>query len=67
MNAAWTRADFIYSTDSISFTKADSPTTGLPSSTQYTSWGTSIIKSAGTTSRAISIDLAGFRYNYVRG
>jgi hypothetical protein len=67
MNAAWTRADFLYSTDSIAFTKADSPTTGLPSSTQYTSWGTSIIKSVGTTARNLSIDLAGFRYNYVRG
>lgn len=67
MNANWTRADFIYSTDSVSFTKADSPTTGIPSSTQYTSWGVSIIKSAGTTARNVSIDLAGYRADYVRG
>lgn len=68
VNAAWTRADFIYSTDSVSFTKANSPTTGLPGNTRPTAWvAASMIKSAGTTQRNASIDLAGYRVDYVRG
>ena len=68
VNPGWTRADFIYSTDSVSFTLASSPTTGFPSNTQYTGWvGASMIKSAGTTQRNCSIDLAGLRVDYVRG
>lgn len=68
VNPGWTRADFIYSTDSVSFTLASSPTTGFPSNTQYTGWAAaSMIKSAGTTQRNCSIDLAGLRVDYVRG
>jgi hypothetical protein len=68
VNAAWNRVDFIYSTDSVSFTLASSPTTGLPSSTQRTAWcPAQIIKSAGTTARLVTIDLAGYRIDYVRG
>lgn len=68
VNPGWTIADFIYSTDSVSFTLASSPTTGFPSNTQYTGWAAaSMIKSAGTTQRNCSIDLAGFRVDYVRG
>lgn len=68
VNAGWTRADYIYSTDSVSFTLASSPTTGFPSSSQYTGWAAaSMIKSAGTTQRNCSIDLAGLRVDYVRG
>jgi hypothetical protein len=68
INPAWTRADFIYSTDSVSFNIASSPTTGFPSSTQRTSWcPAQIIKSAGTTARLVAIDLAGYRVDYVRG
>lgn len=68
VNPGWTRADFIYSTDSVSFTVASSPTTGFPSSTQRTSWcPAQIIKSAGTTARLVSVDLAGYRVDYVRG
>lgn len=68
VNPGWTRADYIFSTDSVSFTLASSPTTGLPSATQRTSWvPAQIIKSAGTTARLISIDLAGYRVDYVRG
>ena len=68
VNPGWTRADFIYSTDSISFVKADSPTTGLPGSGAPTVWvAASMIKSAGTTQRNCSIDLAGKRIDYVRG
>jgi hypothetical protein len=68
VNPGWTRADFIFSTDSVSFTKADSPTTGLPGSTRPTAWvAASMIKSVGTTQRNCSIDLAGYRVDYVRG
>ena len=68
VNPGWTRADFIYSTDSVNFTLASSPTTGFPSSTQRTSWcPAQIIKSAGTTARLVAIDLAGYRVDYVRG
>lgn len=62
VNPAWTRADFIYSDDSKAFTVASSPTTGFPSSTQTTTWAAcSMIKSAGTTQRNCSLDLAGYR------
>lgn len=67
VNAGSTRADFIYSTDSVSFTKANSPTTGLPTSAQPTSAGVAIVKSAGTTQRNCAIDLFGSRVDYVRG
>lgn len=68
VNPDWTRADFIYSTDSVSFTVADSPTTGLPGSARPTSWcPAQIIKSAGTTARLVAVDLAGYRVDYVRG
>lgn len=68
INPAWTRADFIYSTDSVSFTKADSPTTGFPPNTRDTSWvAASMIKSVGTTQRNCSIDLAGVRVDQTRG
>ncbi len=68
LNAAWSRADFLYSTDGKSFTKAGSPTTGLPSGAQNTVWtAISIIKSAGATARNISLDYAGCRVDYARG
>ena len=68
VNPGWTRADFIYSTDSVSFLVASSPTTGFPSSTQRTSWcPAGIVKSVGTTARLIAVDLAGYRVDYVRG
>lgn len=67
INPGWTRADFLYSTDGISWTKADSPTTGLPANTRFTTWcAASIIKSAGTTQRNVSIDYAGYRVDQVR-
>lgn len=67
LNANWTRADFIYSQDGIAFTKADSPTTGLPANTRDGAWvAASMIKSAGSTQRNCSIDLAGYRADYVR-
>lgn len=68
MNPGWTRADFIYSENSVAFTKADSPTTGIPGNTRDSGWvAASMIKSAGTTQRNTSIDLAGYRMDWVRG
>lgn len=68
INPGWTRSDFIYSTDSLAFTLANSPGSGLPGSGAPTTWcGAGIIKSAGATSRAISVDLAGYRVDYARG
>lgn len=68
LNADWTRADYLYSTDSVNWIKAGSRTTGLPGAAQQTSWcPAQIIKSAGTTARLIAVDLAGCRVDYVRG
>ncbi len=67
LNANWSRADFIYSTDSVAFTLADSPTTGIPGNTRPTSWvAASIIKSLGSTQRNVSVDLAGARTDHSR-
>lgn len=67
INNDWTRADFIYSADAQTFTVASSPTTGFPGNTRYTAWvAASIIKSAGTTQRNVSIDGAGYRVDYLR-
>jgi hypothetical protein len=66
VNAAGTRADFIYSQDSAAFTKASSVSTGLP--TNPTAFcAMSIRKSAGTTARLANIDLAGLRVDGARG
>ena len=68
LNAAWTRADFFYSTDSMNWVKADSPTTGLPAATRPTAFcAGAIVKSVGVTQRNMSIDLAGYRVDMVRG
>lgn len=68
MDAAWNRADYFYSTDSVNWTKAGSQNTGLPSSAQGTSWcPAQIIKSLGPTNRSVGVDLAGVRVDYVRG
>lgn len=68
VNPTWTRADYIYSEDSASFTVASSPTTGFPTSARPVGWvAASLIKSAGTTQRNCSIDLAGYRVDYTRG
>lgn len=67
-NPGWTRADFITSADSKSFTFCNSLSTGLPSSSQPVSWvAGSIIKTVGTTQRNVSIDLVGYRVDGVRG
>lgn len=68
LNADWTRADFLYSEDSVNFLWAGSQTTGLPGSARTTGWvAASIIKSLGTGQRNVSIDLAGNRIDHARG
>lgn len=68
VNAAGTRVDFLWSQDSVSFTKAPSMSTGLPSAGASVGFQVaSIVKSAGTTTRLVSIDLGGKRVDYVRG
>lgn len=62
VNAAGTRADFLYSTDGISFTLAGSASSGLPTSAATLApIAVSAIKSAGTTARVMNVDIAGFR------
>ncbi len=67
INPGWTRADFFYSTDSVSYQVASSPTTGFPSSAQPTAFAAvSMLKSASNNQRNASIDWAGMRVDYVR-
>ena len=65
-NAAWSRVDYIYSLDGMAFAVASSPTTGIPTNAQPVSPGVGIFGSAGTTGRAIVVDLVGWRYDHVR-
>lgn len=68
MNANWTRADFIYSQDSMAFTLAEAITTGIPTITQLTGWsGINVVKSAGTTARLTDCDFCGMRMDVTRG
>lgn len=61
VNNGMTRADFIYSTDDVSFSLAGSASSGLPSGFNYPVVGYGIIKSAGTTARLLYPDLCGSR------
>lgn len=61
VNSDGTRADFIYSTDGMTFTKASSVSSGLPGATDYIAYDQTIIKSAGTSARLAAIDLMGYR------
>ncbi len=68
LNAVWTRADFLYSTDSLTFTLASSPTTGFPAANTIMGWiGHGMFKSAGTGSRKSAVDFVGYRSSYARG
>lgn len=68
VNANGSRVDFIWSQDSVAFTKAPSMNTGLPSAGTSTGFQiASVVKSAGTTDRFVSVDLGGSRVDYVRG
>jgi hypothetical protein len=67
MNAGWTRANYVYSQDSATWTLAGTRTTGLPSGTQYMGMGCTINKTAGTTQRNLSVDLIAHSYFATRG
>lgn len=67
MNAAWTRASFFHSQNSIDWTFAGSRTTGLPTTAQFFGYGNTINKTIGTTQRNLSTDLMGFLYEATRG
>jgi len=66
VNPAWTRADYIYSTDSISFSLDGSISSGLPTATQLVGPQFGIRKRAGTTDRSVYFDLLGHRVSQVR-
>jgi hypothetical protein len=66
MNANWTRADYLYSTDGITWTIDANPTTGLPSNTQYTGYGACHLNSAGSPSTITAIDFLGYRIDQTR-
>lgn len=67
INADWTRADYFYSTDSVTWVIDGSNTANMPSSTQLVSVAAGINKTVGTTQRNLSVDLMGFRYDLSRG
>lgn len=67
VNADGTRVDPFYSMDGMSWIKETSVTTDLPEIADVTAWGMSVIKSAGTTSRSMVIDFAGYRVAGLRG
>jgi hypothetical protein len=67
INADGTRVDFFRCEDSSSFTKDASVTTDLPEVADLVSFGASVIKSAGTTSRTMIVDYMGFRLDGQRG
>lgn len=61
INPGWTRADFIYSTDSRAFTLANSITTNIPDNTRTVTWAPlSIVKLAGSSGRSAFADLVGY-------
>jgi hypothetical protein len=67
LNADWTRADFFFSTDSVTWTLAGSNSANMPSASQLVGLGNGIVKSVGTTQRNLSNDLLGWRYDIQRG
>lgn len=66
VNKAWTKAAFLWSQDSMAF-NVHEVTAGLPASTDLVHIGATAIKSAGTTSRSMAIDLLGYRVDGLRG
>jgi hypothetical protein len=68
INGDWTNAEFFYSTDGDTWTIFSTQTsTNLPTNARSIGVRTGIIKSAGTTSRAIQSDYMGWRYMIKRG
>lgn len=67
INPEWTRADLVWSADSVNYALTCSSATGFPSSAQLTGLiYAGIIKSAGTTARTLAIDGYGHRVQQVR-
>lgn len=66
VNPAWTRADYLYSTNGINFVLSGSHSSGLPGVANMIGPGATIMKTAGTANRIIVIDLLGHRFNQVR-
>lgn len=67
VNAAWSRADYFYSTDSVVMNFDGSVSTNMPSSSQIVNVSAGINKTVGTTQRNLSIDLQADRYDFLRG
>lgn len=66
VNAGGTRADYLYSTDSASYTFAGSNSTDLPAADFTVSPGGLVYKSAGTNARLVACDYTGYRVQQVR-
>lgn len=61
-NSNWSRVDFIYSTDSMSFLLANSGITNIPVSSRVMGWSPGyIFKQVGTASRNAVLDISGYR------
>lgn len=67
INAAWSRAAYFYSTNSLDWTIDGTNTANMPSSTQLVSFSLGINKTVGTTQRNMSYDGAGYRILHQRG
>ncbi len=67
VNAAASRADYIYSTNSMKFLLSGTRTTSLPTTSSQLRPLASMWKTSGATNRSLSIDLMGFRYDVARG
>jgi hypothetical protein len=61
VNAAGTRADYLYSTDSNAFVLSGTRTTSLPTTSSQLRPIANMWKTIGATNRSLSIDLLGFR------
>lgn len=62
-NAAWTRADFIESSNGVSFAVDGSLMSGLPGLSNFVMPAIAVRKNAGITSRLVIIDGLGHRYD----
>ncbi len=70
MNGDWSRTDYLYSTDGVSWTIGTAETTdsNIPDTGEATNWvPLVIVKEAGTTQRNADIDFAGLWFAAIRG
>jgi hypothetical protein len=67
LNPAWSRADYIYSHDSVAFNVSGSRSTSMPTSGTQLRPIAGMWKTSGTTNRAFSADFMGLRYDVQRG